>query len=380
MARSKYCEIEHAVPVDSCRRDAILEHLLRLSADDRLNRFLSLASDSHVSTYVSGICFAHDIVLGAKRDSRFVGLAHGAVFVERGDLATEIGISVDQDVRRCGLGKRLLLAALEVARRLGVVRAHAIFRSDNIATVRLARNMGARVERNAGESSAVSRLNRSAGVPLMCSRTQRETDVLHVTRAQERGRALLVHGAGGHDMQWVPRLIPRLYRAGYSVCASTLPGHGRRGDPSAAQLNSLLACVAASADAFDPSVIVGHSLGGYVVQRHLENSTVSRSVLLASLPPDVLDSDDLARVKAELKGAHARAVIDHALPAAPNVDVAAAPKTAMLVIGGIRDRVVPAPWIRNTASRYGVRADFVDGGHLLMVGQPSDAVARAIAT
>ena len=300
--------------------------------------------------------------------------------MERGDLATEIGISVDEDARRCGLGKRLLLAALEVARRLGVVRAHAIFRADNVAVVQMARDLGARVERNAGESSAVFQLNRSAGVPLMCSRTQWETDVLHVTRAQERGRALLVHGAGGHAMQWVPRLIPRLYRAGYSVCAPTLPGHGRRGDPSAAQLNSLLACVAASADAFDPSVIVGHSLGGYLVQRHLENSTVSRSVLLASLPPDVLDSDDLARVKAELKGAHARAVIDHALPAAPNVDVAAAPKTAMLVIGGIRDRVVPAPWIRNTASRYGVRADFVDGGHLLMVGQPSDAVARAIAT
>ena len=152
------------------------------------------------------------------------------------------------------------------------------------------------------------------------------------------------------------------------------------GDPSAAQLHSLLACVAASADALDPSVVVGHSLGGYLVQRHLEKAPVPRAVLLASLPPEALDSHERAWVKAELKGARARAVIDHALPAAPDVDVASTSKTAMLVIGGIRDRVVPAPWIRNTASRYGVRADFVDGGHLLMVGQPSDAVARAIAT
>ena len=97
MSRSAQTAIEYSGPVDSCRRGAVLEHLLRLSTDDRLNRFLSLASDSHVSNYVSGICFAHDIVLGAKRDSRFVGLAHGALFVERGDLATEIGISVDQD-------------------------------------------------------------------------------------------------------------------------------------------------------------------------------------------------------------------------------------------------------------------------------------------
>jgi hypothetical protein len=116
------------------------------------------------------------------------------------------------------------------------------------------------------------------------------------------------------------------------------------------------------------------------VQRQLEKSTVPRAVLLASLPPDALDSDDRARMKAELKGAHARAVIDHALPAAPDVDVAAAAETAMLVIGGTRDRVVPAPWIRGTALRYGVHANFVDGGHLLMLGQTSNAVARAIAT
>ena len=84
-------------------------------------------------------------------------------------------------------------------------------------------------------------------------------------------------------------------------------------------------------------------------------------------------------MKSELKGAHACAVIDHALPAAPDVDVASTSKTAIRVIGGSRDRVVPTPWIRGTARRYGVHADFVDGGHLLMVGQPADVVARAIA-
>jgi GNAT superfamily N-acetyltransferase len=172
MAQSKYCEIEHAVPVDSCRRDAVLEHLLRLNTDDRLNRFLSLAGDAQVSDYVSGICFSHDIVLGAERDSRIVGLAHGTLFVERGDLATEIGISVDQDARRSGLGKRLLLAALEVARRLGVVRAHAIFRADNVAVARMARDRGARVERSGSESSTVFQLNPSAGVPLMLRTTR----------------------------------------------------------------------------------------------------------------------------------------------------------------------------------------------------------------
>lgn len=380
MSKSKNSQTEQTFPIDWNQRGAVLQHLLRLSADDRLNRFLSLASDTYVTNYVSGICFAHDIVLGAGEDSKPVGLAHGAVFVERGDLAAEIGISVDQDERRCGLGKRLLLAALEHARRLGVVRAHAIFRSDNVAVARLARRMGVRVKRDGGESRIVFGLNPSTGVPLSSSTTQWGTDVLHVSHPLERGRVLLVHGAGGHAMQWAHRLIPLLYRAGYSVCAPTLPGHGRRGDPSAAQLHSLLACVASNTDAFDPSVIVGHSLGGYLVQRQLEKSALQRTVLLASLPPAALDSIDLARMKAELKGAHSRAVIDRALPAAPNVDLALARKSRMLVMGGTRDRVVPEPWVRSTARCYGVDAHFVDGGHLLMTGGWSSAVAQAIAT
>lgn len=37
-----------------------------------------------------------------------------------------------------------------------------------------------------------------------------------------------------------------LWQAGFSVCAPTLPGHGRGGDPARARLDDLLACVADS--------------------------------------------------------------------------------------------------------------------------------------
>jgi len=79
-----------------------------------------------------------------------------------------------------------------------------------------------------------------------------------------------------------------------------------------------------------------------------------------------------------VRGHSPRAVIDHALRAAPDVDVASPSKAVMVVIGGWRDRVVPAPWVRGTARRYAVRADFVESGHLLMMGQASNAVARVI--
>lgn len=103
-----------------------------------------------------------------------------------------------------------------------------------------------------------------------------------------------------------------------------------------------------------------------------------KAVLLAALPPTVPKADDL-NVKAELHCAHFRAVIDSALPVAPDVDVQAASKGSVVVIGGTRDRVVPTPWVRYTARRYGVQPKMVDGGHQLMLGRAASAVAEAIA-
>ena len=50
----------------------------------------------------------------------------------------------------------------------------------------------------------------------------------------------------------------------------------------------------------------------------------------------------------------------------------------MEVLGGARDRVVPMPWVRYTASRYGVAPRFVDGGHRLMLGRAAGEVMRTL--
>ncbi len=367
------------MPLDSRQRGAVLGHLLNMSEEDRTNRFSAVASDDYIRNYVDGIGFARDIVLGALHSTRLVGMVHGAVYIERGDLVTEIGISVDAGVRKTGLGRRLLMAVMEFAKRFRVVRAYVLFRSDNSAMAALARAIGARIERDGNESSAVFELNPSAGVPVVSRSAQRGGDVLQVTHPNPRGRALLVHGAGGDSYQWASGMIPSLYQAGYSVCAPTLPGHGRGYRPTEAQLQGLLDCVASNAESFEPDVIVGHSMGGYLVQRHLETSRVKRAVLLASLPPSVPVQDDLGHVKAELHCTHSRAVIDSALPCAPNVDVESAGQSQVTVIGGLNDRVVPTPWVRYTARRYGVEPTFLEGGHRLMMGRAAAAVSRAIA-
>lgn len=370
--------MELLLPLNSRHRGAILGHLLKMDIDDRLSRFSALADDAYITRYVEGIGFARDIVLGALHDDRLVAVAHGAVYIERGDLVTEIGISVDATVRRRGLGKRLMLSVLAMARAFRIVRACVLFRRDCSAPSALARSLGGHIERDGNEATAVFGLNPSADVPLATMHFACGAASLVAIHPKERGRALLVHGAGGDSYQWASGVIPELFRAGYSVCAPTLPGHGRSRNAPDAQLQELLRCVATHSHSFRPDVIVGHSMGGYLVQRHLEANRVPRAVLLASLPPSVPEADELSHVKAELHCADSRAVLDSALWNAPNVDVLSALPIDLTVIGGHHDRVVPKPWVRYTARRFGVEPLFVDSGHNIMMGRASASVARAI--
>ena len=128
----------------------------------------------------------------------------------------------------------------------------------------------------------------------------------------------------------------------------------------------------------DPSVIVGHSMGGYLAQKLLESTPVPKVALLATLPGDKLSSTDLAHLRSELPCSHSRAVIDTAMRAAPEVDRAVASRSRFIVIGGDRDRVVPPRWTEATARRYGVPAAILPGGHQLMLGGSATRVASAI--
>lgn len=365
--------------MDSTHRAQLTAHLLALSPADRADRFIGTVSDDYVRRYVDGIGYARDVLIGALQGRRLVALAHAAMYLEGGELLSEVGVSVDTDLRRHGLGKRMIHAAIAAATRFNVRRVHVNFRSDNAAMSALTRALGGRVDRDGMESSAVFEINGGTQLPLQTTRNFQGAEALHAIHPKERGRALLVHGAGGDSYQWMPRVIPALWDAGFSVCAPTLPGHGRGGDPSRANLDDLQRCVTDSAQRFEPTLIVGHSMGGYLVQRHLQTHRLERAVLLASIPPNVPRSDDLRNVMAELHCSKSRDVAQLALTGAPDVDVSAVRGTPIVVFGGTRDRVVPQHWTRDTARRYGVALRLVEGGHCLMFGQGANAVMQALA-
>jgi len=152
------------VPIRSLaprHRPRILSHLLALNERDRYLRFGYAASDEQVARYVEKLDFEHDEVFGIfNRRLEIVAMAHLAYMAPGATprLAAEFGVSVAKASRGRGYGDRLFDHAALHARNRGIdcLLVHAL--SENTAMLRIARNAGARIERDGPESQAWVRL------------------------------------------------------------------------------------------------------------------------------------------------------------------------------------------------------------------------------
>lgn len=119
-------------------REAIVEHLCRLSVDDRVLRFSTAVANEGIVEYCRRWNFDRDIVEGAVIDGRIVGVLHLPVYDERSVVVGEIGVSVDADARRRHLATRLTVRALERARNRGLARVYIHFLCRNRPMMNLA--------------------------------------------------------------------------------------------------------------------------------------------------------------------------------------------------------------------------------------------------
>ncbi|PTT87103.1 GNAT family N-acetyltransferase [Pelomonas sp. HMWF004] len=144
-------------------RHRIIDHLLALEPGDRYLRFGYSASDEQIRKYALSIDFARDEVLGIfNRRLQLVALAHLAYgappLADTSRTMAEFGVSVLQQSRGRGLGRRLFDTAALHARNRGIdtLFIHAL--SENRPMLRIAAAAGAVVERDGGESAAWLRL------------------------------------------------------------------------------------------------------------------------------------------------------------------------------------------------------------------------------
>jgi pimeloyl-ACP methyl ester carboxylesterase len=100
---------------------------------------------------------------------------------------------------------------------------------------------------------------------------------------------LLVHGAWHGAWAWEETFLPYLASRGRRVLAVSLRGHGKsplRGSLRRVRIRDYVDDVRRTVAAIEPApVIVGHSMGGLVVQKLLEAPQAPAAVLLGSVPP-----------------------------------------------------------------------------------------------
>ncbi|MCX6396349.1 MAG: alpha/beta fold hydrolase [Propionibacteriales bacterium] len=236
---------------------------------------------------------------------------------------------------------------------------------------------------------------------------------------------LLVHGAWHGAWCWREHVTGYFEALGHEVHTVDLRGHREGAGAPRLGWHSVADYVADVAAAVDrigrAPVLVGHSMGGFVVQKYLEEHPAAGAVLVASVPPrgvigvvaglarrhpgrllrslstfdlyplvrgpertremfysGALDDAAVARYSAALGNESYRAFLDMMVLSLPRRTKIRG-RAPMLVLGGAEDRIFPPADVRATAAAYGTTAQIFDGmAHNLMLEVGWERVAEAI--
>ena len=242
------------------------------------------------------------------------------------------------------------------------------------------------------------------------------------TRKTGQPSLLFVHGAFAGAWMWTETFMPVLAEAGYPCYAVSLRGHGGSDGRDHIDWHSIndyvddLVKVVSQMD--EPAVLVGHSMGGFVVQKYLEHHQAAGVVLLCSVPPQGLvasqfhlmfqkphlfadlnsimtgDCSDVATLREALFAGEVdesmlnawltrmqaeshRALWDMSMFNLPNLQGMNRPP--MLILGAEKDVLVPAFLVQTTAQTYGLHAHiFRDMGHAVTHEKELPLVAATI--
>ena len=234
---------------------------------------------------------------------------------------------------------------------------------------------------------------------------------------------LFVHGGWHAAWCWDENFLSFFADRGYRAVALSLRGHGNSDtkNPRTLSVADWVNDIASVANtlAAEP-VVIGHSMGGFVVQKYLEKHSAPAAVLLASMPPSgarrvtlrILRRHPVRAARALSRGMTLRALNTPQAArqsfysaATPEADVARytalldeeyvgrysldlamlnLPKpervsTPLLVLGGESDACFTPDEIRKTARAYGTEAEFFPAmGHNMMLEPGWTDVAERI--
>lgn len=235
---------------------------------------------------------------------------------------------------------------------------------------------------------------------------------------------LFIHGAWMNAECWNQNFLGYFSELGYEVHALNLRGHGKSGGREKLRWTQIHSFVddldSAIATLGSPPALIGHSMGGLIVQRYLETNNLPASVLLSSVPVGGVLATTL-RIAARHPGVFLKANITASLwhlvgtPSLARENFYAEEssdekiakymeemqdetylgflqmifrlprpklvKTPLLVLGGEEDTIFLPSEVHATAKAYGVEAEIFPGmPHGIMLEPGWEKVAQRIAT
>lgn len=231
-----------------------------------------------------------------------------------------------------------------------------------------------------------------------------------VLDGRERPPLLFVHGICHGAWCWDEHFLDFFAARGWDAYALSLRGHGNSegaSDVGVCRIADYVADVRSVADSLAGwPVLIGHSMGGFIVQKYLACSPAPAAVLLASMPPrgglrspllrhsPLLAISSLARgqivqmfatssrcraaffspgtsevvvdrCRRRLTNESPRAVFDMLIADRPQ---RGSPDVPMLVMGAAQDAIFSPAQVHATASRYQTQAVIIENtGHNMML-------------
>jgi pimeloyl-ACP methyl ester carboxylesterase len=220
---------------------------------------------------------------------------------------------------------------------------------------------------------------------------------------------VFVHGMSHGAWCWEEHFIPYFEKLGYTCVAFDLPGHEIQGSTrrisySLGDYVEALHRVVANLEA--PPIIIGHSMGGMILQKYLQTGSCKKAILLASVPPSgVLMASIRALfrypglipylLQLNLLGGFRKypqlmfnktsrfasfmcaesfiAYLGLMLPVNHRTSV------PILVVGGSEDGLITVNEFENTAKHYKAKLEIIEGGsHDLMLDYDFEKTAEVI--
>lgn len=257
--------------------------------------------------------------------------------------------------------------------------------------------------------------------------SKEKVDLEVITRLPSDGAhgtpIVFVHGAYGGAWCWEENFLPWFADRGHAAYAVSLRGHGASGGGGLdnAGIDDYVADLLQVTGRMErPPVLVGHSMGGFVVQKYLEYGAAAGVALMAAVPPRGLvgpslslmvwqptvalsigagqffgkswDSPDVMRAAlfsealptdkadaylARMGPESTRAMMEMAGLAPPQLDGRTLPP--VLVMGAHDDALIPPAFVRSTARAYGVFPNILeDIGHVMMLDVGWESVAEIV--